>query len=44
VSALQKIDALLVVYLAALMQSPGLTDKEYAAAEKRKNEIAATLP
>lgn len=43
-TAQQKIDALLVIYLTALMQSPGLTEEEYHAAEQRKAEIAARLP
>lgn len=40
----QKIAALLVIYLKALMQSPGLSDKEYAAAEARLTQLSKELP
>lgn len=40
----QKIAALLVIYLKALMQSPGLNEEEYAAAEERLNKLSKELP
>jgi hypothetical protein len=40
----QKIAALLIVYLKALMQSPGLSDEEYAAAEQHLTALSKELP
>ena len=42
--ASRKIVALLVVYLNALQQSPGLTETEWAAADEMKNRLAQELP
>ena len=39
----QKIAALLVVYLKALMQSPGLNEAEYLAAEEHIKQITSAL-
>jgi hypothetical protein len=40
----QKIAALLVIYLNALQNGPGLEDAEWAAAEEMKQRIASELP
>jgi hypothetical protein len=40
----QKIAALLVIYLNALQNGPGLEDAEWAAAEEMKQRIAQELP
>lgn len=39
----QTIAALLVVYLKALMQSPGLSEAQYLAAEEHLKQIASAL-
>jgi hypothetical protein len=40
----KKIASLVVIYLAALQQSPVLEDTEWAAAEELKNRIASEIP
>lgn len=42
-TAAERIASLVIVYLKALQDSPGLTEDEYTAAETLKNRIATEL-
>jgi hypothetical protein len=40
----KKINALLIIYLSALQNGPGVDDGEWAAAEEMKERLATELP